>query len=391
MANRYLVQLLLLAVIRPADAGGPVASGTKDCPGTNWKDTLDPTVWGGHMPGDVTTNLTTYPGGKVASYPAPPPACMHGAGTYVGWTATNGFTRHFTVAYDTLALFGEAKHGLWQWAVAGAGPQAPIIWWCQLGGNADPVVHISGHMDDGTDSKAANQAGMEAVWEQVRKSPAAFNEVGPLAIRAKLKAIASTAIRVNHVTGSRTWMNRGNASKPYWRPLSEEAEQASEVYVFEGNYKWPNMFAVEPCGGDASNATCGLRNTFIAVVTERAETENVVGLTTSGLHYGPDGDLCPERCGAGECKCNALLSDLAVHAFLGNNFTTPLSFLPKWINPWLGPPAPASPAAASEVKVASTSEVWLPVVTGVVALVMGLLVGFGAAVRFRPQVKALPL
>lgn len=374
MANRYLVQLLLLAVIRPADgAGGPV-DGNRDCPGVLWDNTLQSTAWGGNLPGDVTSQVTTYPGGKVASYPAPPPECLHGAGNYVGWTSTNGFSRHFTVAYDTLALFGEAKHGLWQWAVADAGPQAPIIWWCQLGGNSDPVVHTSGHMDDGTESLAANQAGMEAVWEQVRKSPA-VNVFGPLAKRAQLNAIASTAVRVHHVTGGQTWTNRGNASKPYWRPLREEA---SEVYVFEGNYKWPDMFEVKPCGGDASNATCGLRNTFIALVTERAETEDIVGLTGSGLHYGPDAEACPKSCGAVECKCNAMLSDLAVHGFLGSNFTDPLSFLPVWINPWLGPPS----SEVEDTPTSSTSEVWPTVVTGVVALVMGLLVGFGAAARF---------
>ena len=61
MANhRHLVQLLLLAVVRPADgAGPPPTGGTQDCPGTLWNDTLDSASWGGHLPGVSLTLLLT--------------------------------------------------------------------------------------------------------------------------------------------------------------------------------------------------------------------------------------------------------------------------------------------------------------------------------------------
>ena len=385
--------LLLLAVVRPADgAGPPPTGGTPDCPGTLWNDTLDSALWGGHLPGDVIDGRT-YPGGKAASYPDPPPTCLHGAGNYVGWTSTNGFARIMTVAYDSLALFGEAKHGFWQWAVPAAGAQTPIIWWCQLGGNSDASVYASGHADDGTRSQAGTQAGMEAIWEHVAKSPAAGDPLGPLAVRARLGDIALTAVRVHHVTGGRTWTNRGNALRPYWLPLREEA--SVEVYVFEGYFKYPAMFDVEPCReGESNTSNCPLLSTFICLVTERAETEDIVGLTGSGLHYGPDADPCPNRCGAVECKCNAMLFDLAVAGFLSSQFTGPLGFLPVWINPWLGPPTAASEDKSSSASEGASTprEVWLPVVTAAAALVLGLLVGFGAAAWFyrRPPLSGLP-
>ena len=119
-------------------------------------------------------------------------------------------------------------------------------------------------------------------------------------------------------------------------------------------------------------------------MTERAETEDIVGLTGSGLHYGPDADPCPNRCGAVECKCNAMLFDLALAGFLSSQFTDPLGFLPVWITPWLGPPAAASEGKSSGASEGASTprEVWLPVVTAAAALVLGLLVGFGAAARF---------
>eukprot|EP00964_Phaeocystis_antarctica_P116777 scaffold80688_cov54-Phaeocystis_antarctica.AAC.2 len=329
-------------------------------------------------------NRSMYPGGKAASYPDPPPTCLHGAGNYVGWTSTNGFARIMTIAYDSLALFGEAKHGFWQWAVPAADAQAPIIWWCQLGGNSDASAYASGHADDGTPAQAGTQAGMEAIWEHLGRSPAA-NDLGPLAVRARLGDIALTAVRVHHVTGGRTWTNRGNAPRPYWLLLREEA--SVEVYVFEGYFKYPAMFDAEPCReGESNRSNCPLLNTFICLVTERAETEDVVGLTGSGLHYGPEADPCPDRCGAVECKCNAMLFDLALSGFLSSQFTDPLGFLPVWINPWLGPPAAASEGGGSGISAsggASTPrEVWLLVVTAAAALVLGLLVGFGAAAWF---------
>ena len=61
MANhRHLVQLLLLAVVRPADgAGPPPTGGTQDCPGTLWNDTLYSASWRGHLPG-VSLLLTLF-------------------------------------------------------------------------------------------------------------------------------------------------------------------------------------------------------------------------------------------------------------------------------------------------------------------------------------------
>lgn len=382
MVNRYLVQLLLLAVIRPVYGGGKYVEGNAECPGLDWGKTTDSiAAWGKHLPGDVTDNQTVYPGGTTAKYPKPPPKCLHGAGKYVGWTSTNGFSRHFTVAYDSLALFGEAKHGLWQWAVKEGGP---IIWWCQLGGKqaSNGPGYTNGHADDQQADKAPSQDGMTPVWEQIRKGTR-VNQFGKLARAANLSSIATTAVRVHHVTGGHTWTNRGNQSNPYWRPISEAV---SEMYVFEGHYKFPSMFNVVPCvTGKEEN--CGLLNTFIAVVTYADETENIVGLKGAGLHYGPDADLCPAMCGKVVCKCNAMLSDLAVQGFLSDKFTDPLAFLPVWINPW--DPEIASPSDAatklegvSTAEDVSTSEVWVPVVIGIVALVMGLLVGFGAAARF---------
>ena len=129
-------------------------------------------------------------------------------------------------------------------------------------------------------------------------------------------------------------------------PPSPRAEKASvELYVFEAHYSWPEMFDVEPCREGASDRSdCPLLNSFVGLVTKSAETEDIVGLTGAGLHYGPDADPCPDRCGAVECKCNAMLFDLAVTAvdFSAAKFTDPLGFLPVWINPWLGPPAAAS-------------------------------------------------
>ena len=407
MASRRLIRLLLLlAVAKQAGGAGPLPTGgTPDCPGILWPDTVDSASWGGHLPGDVIADSAnhstrTYPGGKAASYPDAPPTCLHGAGNYVGWTSTNGFARILIVAYDTLALLGEAKHGFWQWAVPAAGAKAPIIWWCQLGGNFNASADASSHPDDRNfqasdafmPAQASSQAGMDAIWRQVGNSPAA-NDLGPLAVRARLGDIALTAVRVHHMTGGQTWTNRGNASRPYYRPLREEA--SVELYVFEGHYAWPEMFDAKPCRKNASDRSdCARLNTFMALVTDGAETKDIVGLTGSGLHYGPDSDPCPDRCGAAECKCNAMLFDLAVAGFLSSQFTDPLGFLPVWINPWLGPPAASTASSSGPTTVSggndapgpprtSTSrEVWLPVVAATAALVLGLLVGFVAAACF---------
>ena len=396
MASRRLIQLLLpLAVAKQAGgAGPPPTGGTPECPGLMWPDTVDSASWGGHLPGDVIADPANrrYPGGKAASYPDAPPTCLHGAGNYVGWTSTNGFARIITVAYDTLALLGEAKHGFWQWAVPAAGAKAPIIWWCQLGGNFNASSDASSHPDDrnfqASDMPASSQAGMDVIWHQVGNSPAA-NDLGPLAVRARLGDIALTAVRVHHMNGGKTWTNRGNASRPYYRPLREEA--SVELYVFEAHYAWPEMFDAKPCLENASDRSdCARLNTFMALVTDGAETEDIVGLTGSGLHYGPDSDPCPDRCGAAECKCNAMLFDLAVAGFLSRQFTDPLGFLPVWINPWLGPPAKSDGpttvsgggGASGPSRTSASREVWLPVVAAAAALVLGLLIGFVAAACF---------
>ena len=150
------------------------------------------------------------------------------------------------------------------------------------------------------------------------------------------------------------------------------------------------------CREGASNTSnCALLNTFICLVTESAETEDIVGLTGSGLHYGAahTTDLpCPDLCGAVECKCNAMLFDLVVAGFLSSQFTDPLGFLPVWINPWLGPPAAAAEGGGSGASGGASTpcEVWLLLVTAAIALVLGLLVGSGAAAWFyrRPLLQS---
>jgi len=345
----------LLLAPQLLNAAGPPASGSfsPNCPGTAWDKVLNSSSWGGVLPGDAVnddfprldmskTSIPGYP-------PKSPPACFHGAANYVGWVATNGFARAFMIMYDVFTLIGEAKHGLWQWTQPGQDPEVEF-WWCQMGGNANSTKYLSGHGDPSSaggheDSRLANPDknlsstvhGMQDLWEHIRSTPN-VNKFGPLAVRAELPAFATTAVRMNHGKGVHTWGNNGDGQRPYFFPV--DTLDTAEAYVFEAGYSWPDMFhGNEPCPTDRTDIDekCDLHNTFIGLVVEKQVSGPYQGMDKSGLHYGPDAADCPEKCGAGPCRCNAILFDLVLHGFLSDHYTDALKFVPAWVNPWLGP------------------------------------------------------
>merc|ERR1711935_1213943 len=349
------IQLALGLLLAPQllNAAGPPASGSfsPNCPGTAWDKVLNSSPWGGVLPGDAVNDdfprLDMSKTARPGYPPKPPPACFHGAANYVGWVATNGFARAFMIMYDVFTLIGEAKHGLWQWTQEHQDPEVEF-WWSQLGGNAISTKYMSGHGDPsmagGHMHRPPNDTyfystvhGMQDLWEHIRSTPN-VNKFGPLAVKAKLPALATTAVRMNHGKGVHTWGNNGDGHRPYFFPV--DTLDTAEVYVFEASYSWPDMFhGNEPCpiNESESHEKCDLHNTFIGLVVEKRVSGGYKGLAQSGLHYGPDAAKCPEKCGFGPCRCSAILFDLVLHGFLSDLYTDALKFLPAWVNPWLGP------------------------------------------------------
>merc|ERR1712166_486319 len=389
------VALLLTAYL--VNAAGPPARGSNSptCPGTVWNETLFSSSWGGVLPGDVANDV--FPRDAVSSLPvpgyplSPPPSCYHGAGHYVGWVSTNGFVRAFMVLYDVFVTIGEAKHGFWQWTQPGQDDDVEF-WWCQLGGNTNSTKYLSGHDDssstgghtDSPTNSSTTMNGMDALWQHIRQTPNIDN-YGPLAIKAKLPDFATSAVQMRHAAGVHTWGNNGNSTRPYYFPV--DTLQSAEFYIFEAPYMWPEMFHVsEPCHIDPNvtttwNTTCALQNTFVGMIVEKHATSGLTGMTTSGLHYGPDAEACPDSCGAGPCRCNAVLFDLVLHGFLNDKYTDALEFIPTWVNKWLGPTGALPTVDHSGASSDASMSTGLVVLIAICILMFGILLG-GAAIWF---------
>ena len=196
-------RIIICAALATARGAG-VPQTELPCPNSSTYP-ADASNWGGLLPGDLSQ--ASIP----SSYPYYlPETCFHGAAVYIGWTSTNSFVRSFAILYGVMQMNGEPKHGLWRWTLPGKPPDAPQMWWCEMGGVYNQSA-LSGHED----SAVQPQSGMDHVWKALRTSQKA-NAYGPMANAAGLPQVAVTAVRVhlNQEAGARNWVNTGTDSDP---------------------------------------------------------------------------------------------------------------------------------------------------------------------------------
>eukprot|EP00965_Chrysotila_dentata_P251890 6210341-Pleurochrysis_carterae.AAC.2 len=95
--------------------------------------------------------------------------------------------------------------------------------------------------------RTLTNAWMEAVWEQIRKSPN-LNQIGPLARAAKLETLSDDLLPVKLASAFGASLFRMVTGGSYQNMENDpRVPNNLEIYLFTAYYSWPEMFATVPC------------------------------------------------------------------------------------------------------------------------------------------------